>query len=338
MRATHPRIRSDVNQKSSRPAPSNRREHERRINRVIDHVQAHLSDDLTLERLASVAAFSPFHFHRIFAAMTGETPSNFVRRIRVERAAGALALLPNTSVLEIALRYGFASSATFARAFRAHFGMSATRWRTCGARQWSEARRSQSKPGQSKRNPGQAERKNRKAWAEPIRHPIAVGTNWLATPVEVRKIPPYRIAYMRHIGPYGINGDISELWSGFMRWIRARDLEQAGMLTIGIGHDAPSIVAPTKLRYDAGLVVDDDFKPDRAVNVADLPGGKYAVVRFQGPPAVIAAAWDSLYANWLPSSGYQPEDRPRLELRRHHGVQVPAGQLHCEICLPIGPW
>jgi AraC-like DNA-binding protein len=120
---------------------AHRREYERRVNRVMDYVQAHLVEDLTLEKLAAVAAFSPFHFHRVFAAITGETLSDFIRRIRLERAASALGLLHDTSVLEIALRYGFSSAATFARAFKAHFGMSATEWRDGGSRDWIEARR-----------------------------------------------------------------------------------------------------------------------------------------------------------------------------------------------------
>jgi AraC family transcriptional regulator len=129
----------------SMQAHSSCREYERRINRDIDHVQAHLADDLTLEQVARVAAFSPFHFHRIFEAITGETLSAFIRRVRLERAAGALSLLPEASILEIALSYGFSSAATFARAFRAHFGMSATQWRSGRDRQWREAYRSQRK-------------------------------------------------------------------------------------------------------------------------------------------------------------------------------------------------
>jgi AraC family transcriptional regulator len=322
-----------VNQKPSTRAPSSRREYERRINRVIDHVQAHLDGDLTLERLAEVAAFSPFHFHRVFAAITGETLSDFIRRVRLERAAGALDLLPETSVLEIALRYGFSSAATFARAFKAHFGMSATQWRSGGARQWREAKRGQS--GASKRNPGKTERKNRKASAAHIRHRPSANTKENAMRVEIREIPPYRIAYMRHIGPYGTSGEISALWANFWRWICGRNLLRPGMLTVGIGHDAPGIVAPEKLRYDAGLIVDNDFKPDRSVNVTDLPGGKYAVALFQGSAAVITEAWAKLYTAWLPGSGYQPEDRPRLELRRDHNLQLPPDHLRCELCLPI---
>jgi AraC family transcriptional regulator len=318
-------------------APSSRREYELRINRVIDYVQAHLADDLTLERLARVAAFSPFHFHRVFAAITGETLSDFIRRVRLERAAGALISLPETSILDIAFRYGFTSAATFARAFRAHFGMSATNWRSGGGQHWRELRQRQRVRGKLERNPSQAKRKNRKAIAKLIGHHASVDQEGFAMRVEIREIAPYRIAYMRHVGPYGTSGAISALWASLMRWIRSRDLQLAGLLTVGIGHDAPGIVAPEKLRYDAGVIVGRDFKLDRAVNVTDLPGGKYAVARFQGSAAVITDAWATLYTAWLPGSGYQPDDRPRLELRRDHDLQLPDDHLRCELCLPIEP-
>jgi AraC family transcriptional regulator len=326
-----------VTQKPSTRAASSRREYERRINRVIDHVQGHLADDLTLERLAGVAAFSPFHFHRVFMAITGETLSDFIRRVRLERAAGALASLPETNVLEIALRYGFSSAATFARAFKAHFGMSATQWRAGGARQWREAHLRQGKRGKSKRNPNQTERKIRKASVKRLGHRTSMDREGIVMRVEVREIPPYRIAYMRHVGPYGTSGAISALWASLGRWIRSRGLQRPGLLTVGIGHDAPGIVAPDKLRYDAGVIVGEDFRPDRSVNVTDLPGGKYAVARFEGSAAVITDAWAKLYTGWLPGSGYQPEDRPRLELRRDHDLQLPADYLRCELCLPVGP-
>jgi len=156
-------------------------------------------------------------------------------------------------------------------------------------------------------------------------------------PVKIREIPPYRVAYVRHVGPYGEGGRIGTLWINFERWVRAHGLRQPGTLTIGIGHDAPAIAAPEKLRYDACLVVDADFKPDRFVNVADLPGGKYAVVPFEGTPADISEAWEKLWTVWLPGSGYQPEDRPCLELRPDFETSSAAGRLRCELCLPIGP-
>ena len=153
--------------------------------------------------------------------------------------------------------------------------------------------------------------------------------------VMVKELPPYRIAYIRHVGTYGTSGGISALWTRLMRWTAMRGLRNSSMLTVGIGHDAPRISAAHKLRYDAGLVVGRDFKPDRAIDVADLPGGKYAAMLFQGSASVITEAWDRLYTIWLPRSGYQPEDRPRLELRR--GYDFSADRLSCELCLPIRP-
>ena len=97
---------------------SYRSEYQLRINRVVDHIEAHLAEPLPLEALAKVAAFSPFHFHRIFLAMVGETPQRFIQRLRVEKAATDLRLRPHVSVTEVALEAGFSSSAAFARAFR----------------------------------------------------------------------------------------------------------------------------------------------------------------------------------------------------------------------------
>ncbi len=80
---------------------SHRLEYEKRINRVIDHVRAHLAEDLSLERLAHHAAFSPFHFHRIFWAITNETLFAFIQRLRLERAAVALIHHPDERVLAV---------------------------------------------------------------------------------------------------------------------------------------------------------------------------------------------------------------------------------------------
>jgi AraC family transcriptional regulator len=109
-----------------------------------------------------------------------------------------------------------------------------------------------------------------------------------------------------------------------------------GLLTIGIGHDAPRIAPADKLRYDACVVVDQSFKPDRFVNIADLPGGKYAIAHFHGTATELSDAWEQLWAVWLPASGYQPEDRPSLELRQDFEMP-PGSRLRCELCLPVGP-
>jgi len=92
-----------------------REEYISRINRVLDYVETHIDEDLTLEDLARVASFSPFYFHRIFGAMVGETLNAFVQRIRVEKAASKLISNPKKLVTEIALDCGFSGSTSCLR-------------------------------------------------------------------------------------------------------------------------------------------------------------------------------------------------------------------------------
>ena len=159
-----------------------RAECEQRVNRVIDHVRDHLAEDLPLERLARIGHLSLFHFHRVFRAVTDETLAAFVQRLRLERAAVALIHHADQSVLAVALDHGFMSAAGFARAFRAHFGTTATAWRAKGTL--------------SRRKGGKAIHKARKArpraraQASPMR-------------VVVQELPAYRVAYMRHPGALG---------------------------------------------------------------------------------------------------------------------------------------
>jgi|SRR5688572_8257881 len=127
-----------------------RREYQRRVNRVVDYIEKHPAQQLSLARLAHIAAFSPYHFHRIFKSITHETLFDFSQRLRLEKAAQALLASRDTSVTQMAEQYGFASGATFARAFKAHFGMNASEWRAGGYRRWREWRRS-SKSGTTAR-------------------------------------------------------------------------------------------------------------------------------------------------------------------------------------------
>src|SRR5262245_13795692 len=92
-----------------------------RMDRVIAHVFDHLDDELDLARLAEVACLSPYHWHRIYHAMKGETIAATVRRLRLHRASGWLA---NTGlpIEDIAARSGLGSVESFTRAFKAAYG------------------------------------------------------------------------------------------------------------------------------------------------------------------------------------------------------------------------
>src|SRR5262249_49791529 len=224
-----------------------RLEYQQRVNRVIDHIRAHLAEELSLAALARIATFSPFHFHRVFKAITPEPPFAFVQRMRLETAAAALRDQKDRSVLEIALDHGFGSSATFARAFRAHFGMTATDWRAGGARRWGDARQSERNPGKHLGNPGKARRPG--AVDAPPR-----GKEDRRMNVQIRQFAPHHVAYMRYVGPYGARG-IPELWQRFTKWMDAHDFTRDATIRLGVAYDDSAITAAEQCRYDACVVV-----------------------------------------------------------------------------------
>jgi AraC family transcriptional regulator len=92
-----------------------------RLERVLAYLADNLDRELDLDRLADVACFSPFHFHRIFHALQGETVAESVRRMRLHRAAIEL-IEKETPIARIAARAGYGSQAAFTRAFRTAYG------------------------------------------------------------------------------------------------------------------------------------------------------------------------------------------------------------------------
>jgi AraC-like DNA-binding protein len=82
-----------------------------------DHADRHYADPLDLEQLASIAALSKYHFHRLFTATYGVTPATYVSERRIERAQDLLRST-NLTVTEICVAVGFSSLGSFSTRFR----------------------------------------------------------------------------------------------------------------------------------------------------------------------------------------------------------------------------
>jgi transcriptional regulator GlxA family with amidase domain len=99
-----------------------------RLNRARAHIEAHLSEPLSLAELSRAAGFTAMHFARLFRASTGLSPHNYVLRRRIEVAQAAL-LQTDHGMLDVALMVGFRSQAHFSAVFKKLTGMPPTRWR-----------------------------------------------------------------------------------------------------------------------------------------------------------------------------------------------------------------
>ena len=110
------------------------RDSSERIRDARQYVGDHIGERLDRKVLAGVAGFSVPHFHRLFAAFTGESIAGYVRRVRMERAGRKLRM-GAVDITEVALAAGYETHAAFSRAFKQQFGLSPSEFRRlgCGA-------------------------------------------------------------------------------------------------------------------------------------------------------------------------------------------------------------
>jgi AraC family transcriptional regulator len=295
-------------------------EYDRRMHAVVDYVDKHLDAKLDLATLASVAHFSPFHFHRLFHALMSEALGDYVRRRRMESAAIRLRSQPDVPVTQIALSVGFGSPESFSRAFRAYFGVAPTEWRKRKEDQLP------SKNGQVTRNRGQAARGP---------SPDHGASSLKEKPMNVMLVDrePVHIAYYRLTGPYG--PAIAAFWKKTVApWMITNTL--LGRERYGISLDDPSVTRAERCRYDAGVASPSgevlSGNPHRKV----IPGGRYASMAYEGTSQDLPAAWQALLRDWLPKSGLQLDARPFFEHYPVDGFHDPkTGEFSCNICIPV---
>lgn len=308
-----------------------------RINRVMDYIEANLGEAHTLEDLASVANFSRFHFHRIFTAMTGETPFQFLTRLRVEKA-GILLLNNRTMTIgEVAFQCGFSGLALFSRTFRQAFGVSPTAWREGANPTHSNRVQPKSNQGQTLSNRGEGVTTSSMYFCRETKTFKWRTTMKLNKTMEVKQLPKMTVAYLRHTGPYQGNEQLfQQLTEELCRWAGPRGLLGNPDATILITyHDDPKVTEPDKLRLSMCLTVPDGTKVDGKIGKMEIAAGTYAVGRFEVDGSEFGEAWDWLYGTWLPQSGYQPDDGPCFE--RYPEEPKEGEKIKVDICVPVKP-
>jgi AraC family transcriptional regulator len=270
-----------------------------RINRAIDHIVRHLDEPLDLETIAGVAYFSPFHFHRIFRALVGETLTQFIKRLRLEKALTLLSRDPRKSLTKVALACGFSSSSDFSRCFKQRYGVppSAFNLETFRQSRREELDALVAPDAESRRR---------------LLHPQP-GENPDGFTVALRHLPARTIAYIRVVNPYESLEAVRNATQRLEAWAEARGLADGQWL--GYQWEDPEIVALKDCRYDVGLVVPDafGFEPEGEFGRYEFPPMLVAQVEMRGPIDMEVRLLDWFYRTWLPTSGYVPDDQPGFE-------------------------
>jgi len=267
-----------------------------RINTVIDYLNDNLDRTVSLEELASVAFFSPFHFHRIFVAMMGETLNSFTGRMRNEKAARQLRF-SGKPIAQIAIECGFSSAATLSRSFGQYFGVSPGRYRKGGEIKNSKIRKDLQPINQYHCSMIEQELKDR-------------------FPVELRQLPARRIAYIRVADAF-CEGVVIAAFERLVDWSKEAGLY--GPQTIfGMSKDDPEVTPKEKYTYEACITLPDGFRavPGSLIMTKLLPSCRYAFTRVSGDINLVAAGINYLFDTWLINSSYECETQPGLEVFR----------------------
>lgn len=263
-----------------------------RVNRAIDHVLGRLAEPLRLEAVARAAGFSPFHFHRVFKALMGETLREFVSRQRLERALTLMSRRPARSLTEIALECGFASSSDFSRGFKQRYGVAPSRFDLPAWR----ARRREDLLGTMEH-------------ARPTLERLPPGANPDGFEVVLRSLPPRTVAYRRVLDPFR-SGGVVPAARELVAWAEARGLADGRWY--GYMWEDPDVVALEHCRYDVAVEVQDGV-PDGLVGIHRFPALRVAELALRGDLALELRALDWLFTTWLPRSGLEPDEQPCFE-------------------------
>lgn len=300
-----------------------------RLNMVLTYIHQNLQQDLSLLRLSSVAAFSPFHFHRIFKSYLGENVNDYVNRIRLERSARLLSVNRRTPVTDIALDCGFSSSSVFSRAFKQYYGVSPSDFR-------------------KNRNPYHISNNCKEVESLDLYTESNHYSNLKENPmkVEIVRYPSYKVAYCRHLEGYekGIASDqITEAFSKVAAWMEVNRLFRENTLCLGIYYDYQDLTPAKKRCYDAAFTIPEEIQAGNdEIGIQTLEGGTYAVVTvevdntsessFAEAIRLMDQGFDYIYGHWLAEHNVELEDRPCLEIYRT-GPDAPVVRI--DACVPL---
>jgi len=291
--------------------PGTRDAHLRRIQRAVALIEQAIAageEPPELSRLAEAASFSPYHFHRVYRAMTGETAGQTAARLRLLQG---LRLLSDgeRSVTDAALAIGYQTPQAFTRALRQGIGGTPSELRAQPERLWREIDRLAQPPAPQDGH------------AAPLR-------------VEVVSVEPFQVAALRVTGGYP---EQNHGYGRLFGWAAQHGLLDSLRGLYGVPLEDRRDVPAQACAFDCMLALAAPFAADagEGIVVQALGGGRYARVRLVGAFAGLEALTDALLAHWLPESGETLRDAALFHEYLDDPDETPEALLRTDIYLPL---
>lgn len=296
-------------------------EYIQRINRVLCYIDENLAAELSLQIIADIAYYSPFHLHRLFKAITNETLNAYITRKRIERTAIMLIHNKELSISEISNRYGFKNDSTFSRTFKKLYGQSPTEFRKSNTRNFS-------KIGKVNSNIG----KTGFITDEYLCNIINL-KNWIRmnAKIEITEMPGMNLAYVTQIG---VNG-IDQAFQRIIKWATPKELlAKSDTHICRVFHDSFKVTDADKVRMSIGILTKHDVNAEGEVSLTTIEKGKNIVAHFSIEPIEFEKAWDSLFI-WMNENGYKKADRNPFEIYHNNYQEHPERKCIVDLIIPI---
>ncbi|CAM4192750.1 AraC family transcriptional regulator [Bordetella tumbae] len=265
----------------------------KRLEPVLQWLASHPDATPDLYLLADLACLSPYHFHRVYRALMGETVNATMSRLRMHRASTDLA--GDRSMQQVAQRAGYTSQAAFNRAFGTTFGVPPGRYRHARSRPFN---------------------------------PQELGMY----PTSIETFAGASLATLAHHGDYQ---HIGTTFDRLFLLASSRELIEPATRSFGVYFDDPQQVPADQLRALAGFTLPDGAVVDAVFEPFALPATRCAVLEYTGPYSELESAYNWLFGQWLPDSGYETRDFPMWEEYVNDPKTTPASDLKTRIYLPL---
>lgn len=293
----------------------------KRINNILLFIDQNLDQELSLETIAKIENYSPFHLHRIFKAITNETINEYITRKRIEKTALILIHKKEITISELSLQYGFNSNSSFTRTFKKFYALSPTEFRKNHSNKFSKIGKMDSKNGQENGMFDQyiCNINNHKNWIK------------MKAKVEIKEMPKLDLAYITQIGHNGMQDAYSKL----IKWATPKGLlENENLKVVTIYHDSFRITEPEKVRMSACISLKEKVEVDGEIGLTTIEKGKFIVGHFEIQINEFEKSWSGLFI-WMNENGYKKADRNPYEIYYNDFNEHPEKMSIVDFCIPI---
>lgn len=297
-------------------------EHKKRIIKAIAYIDNNLDVDLSLEKMAGIAMYSPFHFHRIFKLITGETLQNYIIRKKIEKSAFYLAVKKDIELKELYLDLGFSNHSVFSKTFKKYYGISPTAFRNSAPETFHKILQIQSKNGQMDT-----------VFSQYICS-IENLLNWtkMNLKIEVKELPEMNLAAVMSLGIANVEPSYNIL----IDWAKKKQLFPCeNVKMISVYHDSFKVTPPDKVRIHACMLLDKNLEKQEGLVFSEtIHAGKFIVGSGEVTLQDIERCWVSLFL-WMNEHHYSIRKAFPFEIYHTNFREHPEGKMIVDFCIPV---